>query len=217
MKSSFGTLPDEAITRRTLRNGVRLVCATLPHVHRTAVTLHVRSGSRFELPELGGISHFHEHMLHRGTHAYPSAHALALAFEDLGSELGAATYVDHTVLAAGAPPENLMRVIELMGELVQSPVFSAIEIERGIVREELLESLNDRGESVDADEAVIALAFPNHGLGRPIAGSIAALDRFDVPALTDFHAANYHGNGVVVSVAGPIDVEQTSRTIERAF
>ncbi|MFZ5895997.1 MAG: M16 family metallopeptidase [Myxococcota bacterium] len=217
MKNGFGTLPDDAITRSGLKNGVRVVCASLPHVHRTAVTLHIRSGSRFEREGLGGISHFHEHMLHRGTGAHPSAHALALAFEELGSELGAATYVDHTVLAAGAPVENVARVIELLGDVVQNPVFSAIETERGIVREEILESLNDRGESVDADEALISLAFPNHGLGRPIAGSIDALDHFDVPTLSAFHAAHYHASGLVVSVAGPIDVAEVNATVERAF
>lgn len=217
MTSSFGALPHDAITRRTLANGVRVVCARLPHVHRSAITLHVRSGSRFEAPELGGISHFHEHMLHRGTEAHPSAHALALAFEELGSELGAATYVDHTVIAAGAPLENLDAVIALLGDLVQNPVWSAIETERGIVREEILESLNDRGESVDADEAIIALAFPEHGLGRPIAGTIEALDRFDAPRLSAFHRAHYHGGGLVVSVAGPIDGATTLTSVERAF
>ena len=107
MNAAFGILPEKAISRRTLDNGVRLVCAELPHVHRSAITLHVTSGSRFEADGLGGISHFHEHMLHRGTTTYPTAHTLALAFEELGSELGAATYVDHTVIGAGAPLENL--------------------------------------------------------------------------------------------------------------
>jgi predicted Zn-dependent peptidase len=217
MTSSFGTLPGDAITRRTLGNGVRVVCARLPHVHRAAITLHVRSGSRFEQPDLGGISHFHEHMLHRGTQTHPSAHALALAFEELGSELGAATYVDHTVIGAGAPLENLGQVIALLGDLVQDPIWSAIETERGIVREEILESLNDRGESVDADEAIIALAFPDHGLGRPIAGTIEALDRFDEATLSRFHAAHYHAGGLVVSVAGPLDPTETIASIERAF
>ena len=217
MNAPFGILPEKAISRRTLDNGVRLVCAELPHVHRAAITLHVTSGSRFEADGLGGISHFHEHMLHRGTTTYPTAHTLALAFEELGSELGAATYVDHTVIGAGAPLENLERVIGLLGELVQNPVWSAIETERAIVREEILESLNERGESVDADEAIIALAFPQHGLGRPIAGTIAALDRFDEPALGAFHTAHYHGGGLVVSVAGPIDSAAVSAALERAF
>jgi predicted Zn-dependent peptidase len=217
MTISANALTDEAIARRTLPNGLRALCVALPHVHRAAVSVHVQSGSRFEPVMLGGISHFHEHMLHRGTRTYPTAHTLALAFEDLGSELGAATYVDHTVLSANSPIENLGAVIALLGELVSAPVFSGIEIERGIVREEILESLNEKGEPVDADELLIALAFPEHGLGRPITGTIEAVERFDVPTLHTFHRENYRADSMVVSVVGPIDVNQTFDAVERAF
>jgi len=200
-----------------LPSGLRVVCAPLPHTHRAAVTLHVSSGSRFEPPELGGVSHFLEHMLHRGTERHRSAHALALAFEELGSELGAATYVDHAVLSAGAPPAHLDAVIALLGDVVRTPMFTGIDIERGIVREEILESLNEDGQPVDADELTMSLAFPDHGLGRPIAGTIAALNRFDVPTLQRFHAAHYAVETMVVSVAGPIDEARVLQAVDAAF
>lgn len=205
------------LAKSQLESGLRVLCAPLPATHRAAVTVHVRTGSRFEPPELGGVSHFLEHMLHRGTPRYPSAHELALAFEELGSELGAATYVDHAELSAEAPPENLEAVIALLGEVVTQPVFSGIEIERGIVREEILESLNERGESISADELVVALAFPNHGLGRPITGALSALERFDVPTLTRFHREHYRAASMVVSVAGPVDTDVVERAVARAF
>lgn len=209
--------PLGTATRLVLPSGLRVLCAPLPDTHRASVSVHVRSGSRFEPPELGGISHFHEHMLHRGTRSYGSAHALALAFEELGSELGAATYVDHTLLSANSPPENLDRVLRLLGELVTAPVWSGIEIERGIVREEILESLNEDGDPVDPDELVIAMAFPGHSLGRPITGKLEALERFDVPTLQRFHEQHYAADTMVVSVSGPIDPSAVADTVERAF
>lgn len=205
------------ILRRVLGSGLRLLSVPLPATHRAAITLHVSSGSRFEPAELGGISHFHEHMLHRGTRSHASAHALALAFEELGSELGAATYVDHTLLSAAVPPENLSAVLELFGELVSSPAFTQIETERGIVREEILESLNEDGVSVDVDELVMNVAFPEHALGRPITGTLDTLERFDVPTLRRFHEENYHTGSMVLSVAGPIDVDAVAEVSERAF
>ena len=178
------------IERVELGSGVRLEVASLPHVHRASVSVCVRSGPRFEPPELCGISHFLEHMLHRGIPSHPSAHAQALAFEELGSELSAATYADHTVLAATGPPETADRVLELLGEVCRAPLFGNIEVERGIVREEILESSNDDGELVDADDLVVGLAFPDHGLGRPITGSIEALERFDENALRALHTTH---------------------------
>ncbi len=206
-----------AVVRKVLGSGVRFLCAPLPATHRAAITVHISSGPRFEAEPLSGISHFHEHMLHRGTQRHPSAHALALAFEELGSELGAATYIDHTLLSASVPIENLNSVLELFGELVTAPAFTNLEIERGIVREEILESLNDAGVSVDPDELIMSLAFPGHPLGRPITGTLDTLASFDVEALRRFHAENYHAQGMVLSVSGPVDVDSVLATAERAF
>lgn len=204
-------------THNVLANGLRVLTAPLPHTHRAAISLLIRCGSRFEPAHLPGISHFHEHMLHRGTSAHPSAHTLALAFETLGSELSAATYVDHTLLSCLAPPENLTAVLSLLGDVVCDPVFTNLEIERGIVHEEILESLSEDGEPVDAAELLQGLVFADHGLGRPIAGTLAALARFDVPTLREFHAATYRANGMVLCVAGAIDASAVLDTAARAF
>jgi predicted Zn-dependent peptidase len=217
MSSSVAASEAGTATRLVLPSGLRLICAPLPATHRTSVSVLIQSGSRHEPAELGGISHFHEHMLHRGTRSHGSAHALALAFEVLGSELGAATYIDHTLLTANAPPENLAQVLSVLGEVVTAPVWTGIEIERGIVREEILESLNEDGDPVDPDELVIALTFPGHALGRPITGTIDALESFDVPTLQRFHEQHYTARNMVVSVSGPIDAQAVAETVQRAF
>lgn len=193
-----------------LKSGVRLAIAPLPAVHRAAVAVHVQSGPRFEPGELVGISHFLEHMLHRGIPAHPTAHAQALAFEELGAELSAATYADHTVLATIGPPETVGAVIELLGEVCASPLFSSIEIERGIVREEILESTNDDGDLIDPDDLLVDLAFPGHGLGRPITGTLEALERFDLQALRRIHAEQYVGDGLFVTVAGAVSADEVA-------
>ncbi|HET9956537.1 MAG TPA: pitrilysin family protein [Polyangiaceae bacterium] len=210
-------LSELAIERRTLSSTLRLCCVPMPSTHRVVTSLHVRLGSRFEPAPLGGISHFLEHMLHRGTESQPSAHELALAFESLGSELGAATYVDHTVLSASSPPENLPAVLKLLGEVVRVPVFKDLTIERGIVREEILESLNDEGDPIDPDELALNAAFPDHALGRPITGTLEALERFDVPTLRQFHEQRYHADAMVLTVAGCVDADRVQQASEVAF
>ncbi|HVR19891.1 MAG TPA: insulinase family protein, partial [Polyangiaceae bacterium] len=71
--------------------GPRLVLVPLEHAHTAAIAVHVRVGSRYERSAENGISHFLEHMLHRGTPSHPSAHEQALAFERLGGTLSAST------------------------------------------------------------------------------------------------------------------------------
>ena len=201
----------------TLSNGLRVSAVRMPHVRRSVVDIHTRIGSRFENAASNGISHFLEHMLHRGTARYPSAHAQAYAFEALGGALSAMTYVDHGAISLATPPENMAELLLVLAEVLQQPLFSGLDVERGIVREEILESLDEDGRSVDANHLLRALAFPDHPLGFPITGSLATLESFDIPLLHEQHRARYVAEGSVLTIAGPLDPELTLRQISAAF
>src|SRR6187397_150611 len=143
--TSNGRTEFPAVARVRGERGPRLVLVPLEHAHSAAIAVHVRVGSRYEQKSQNGISHFLEHMLHRGTPKHPSAHEQALAFERLGGTLAASTTVDHGILGVSVPPKNAVPALELLAEVCGSPVLDAIEIERGIVREEILEALDARG------------------------------------------------------------------------
>ena len=117
-----------------LGNGLKVVLVPLPHVHSAVASLYLRVGSRFETEQNNGISHFLEHMLFRGTENLPTAHEQALAFERLGATLYAATHVDHGVMSVSVTPKNLLKVLPLLGEVTRAPLFTDIDVERGIVR-----------------------------------------------------------------------------------
>ncbi len=204
------------LLRTVLPSGLRALCIPVPESHSAAISVHVRVGPRFEGGPNAGISHFLEHMLHRGTVQHPNAYAQALAFEELGATLGASTYVDHGVLSISVPPENFTRVLELLAEVCLEPVFDGIELERGIVHEELLEGLDASGRSIDPENLLRAACFPDHGLGLPITGTPQTLASFDEAGLRAHHAAHYT-TGMVVSVAGQIDPDRTVAAIERSF
>ncbi len=215
-RSRRGSTAPE-ITRKTLKNGLRLNLVRMPAVHRSALDIHVRVGSRFEARRENGISHFHEHMLHRGIPGHPTAHAQALAFEGLGAAFGAMTYVDHGVLSCSVPVENLERSLELTALLCESPLFNDIAIEKGIVREELLEAYDGNGRLIDGPSILRELCFARHPLGMPIAGTRTTLSRFDAPALRKFHRRHYVGAGMVVTLAGPFDPAKLARLATRRF
>ncbi len=209
----------EPLTRveAKLSNGLRVSAVRMPHVRRSVIDVHTRIGSRFESKAHNGISHFLEHMLHRGTARHPSAHALALAFEALGGALSAMTYVDHGAISLSAPPENLSELISILAEVLLAPIFTGLDVERGIVREEILESLDEDGRSIDADHLLRKLAFPDHPLGYPITGSLQTLASFDIPLLHEHHAARYVAEGSVVTVAGPLDPDAQIAEVAAAF
>jgi predicted Zn-dependent peptidase len=190
-----------------LPNGLRIVAIAVPS-HRVVISAHLRVGPRYELAADNGISHFLEHMLYRGTPRHPSAHEQALAFERLGGTLFATTGVEEGTLAIAIPPESFPPVLELFAEVYRQPIFSGVEIEKGIVREEILEGLDDDGREVDADRLMRRLVFGSHPLGFSITGTIERLERFDRTELERHHRAHYVAGNGVIALAGPIDPER---------
>ncbi len=200
-----------------LESGARVITVPMPSLHRVVIQAHIRVGPRFEAETDNGISHFLEHMLYRGTPSHPSAHAQALAFESLGGTLVAATAVDHGTLAIAVPPESLEATLPLFCEVFQNPIYSGIEIEKGIVREEILESLDDERRAIDADELVRALTFGDHPLGFPITGSLAHLERLTQAKLSAHHDRFYVGENTVLTVAGPVDSAHIEACLAKGF
>jgi predicted Zn-dependent peptidase len=201
----------------TLANGLRVVVAPLPRLHRAHVALWARVGSRFETRDDNGISHFLEHMIYRGTRRVPSAHAVNLAFERLGGSLYASTQVDHGIFSVSLPPESLDESSALFGEVLSQPAFLDMDIERGIVMEEILEDVDDEGRQVDADNLSRALIYRDHPLGFTITGGESHVRSFDEAGLRQWHERHYNADNTVLAFAGAVDVDAAMRMAERDF
>jgi predicted Zn-dependent peptidase len=204
-------------TQRTLPNGLRVVVVPQPQLHRAHVALFARVGSRFETPKTNGISHFLEHMMYRGTPRLPHAHQVNLAFESLGGYLYAATQVDYGVFSVTVPEENIEAATALFGEVVQSPTFPDIDVERGIVIEEILEDLDDEGRDVDADNLSRRLIYPDHPLGFTITGTEDHIQSFTEDTLRTHFRRHYTGETTVLAIAGAVDPARMLDVAERAF
>jgi predicted Zn-dependent peptidase len=202
---------------RTLGNGLRVLLIPRPGLHQAAVSMFLRTGSRYESKADNGLSHFLEHMLVRGSGPLKTAHEVALAFERLGETLYAATATDHGLMSVALPAESLPTAIGLLGQVVKKPVFSAIEVERRIVHEEILEDLDDDGRDINADNIARALLFGDHPLGRPITGPPEHLEGFDVARLRGHLKRHYTANNAVVAVSGAFDERTILDALEGAF
>jgi len=201
---------------RTL-GGLEVVHLATPGRRRAHVALHVRIGSRFETPASNGISHFLEHMMYRGTEGLPTAHDVNAAFERLGGMLYAHTQVDAGLFSVSLPRENLREACRIFGHVVTRPAFSSIDVERNIVREEILEDLDDDGRDVDPDNQLRAFTYGAHPLGYPITGPLANVERFTVDELRDHFARHYTRANVVVALAGDFDRATASQLVDDTF
>jgi predicted Zn-dependent peptidase len=201
----------------TLPNGLRVVATPQPQLHRAHVALYVRVGSRFEEERTNGLSHFLEHMIYRGTPRLPSAHAVNHAFESLGGYLYAATQADYGVFSVTLPAESLDAASALFGEVLRLPSFFDIEVEKGIVCEEILEDLDDEGRQIDADNLSRALIYPTHPLGYTITGDEKRVRSFTDAMCRTHHARHYVAANAVLAYAGAIDADRAMELAARDF
>ncbi|MBX2811416.1 MAG: insulinase family protein [Myxococcales bacterium] len=202
---------------RRLANNFEVVTVHMPHLHVAQIALLVQVGSRNETPEKNGLSHMVEHMFFRGCDGYENSTALNTAMEDLGGHLDAYTTRDHSGYVATVHPRYVSNAIDIMGKMFTSPRFQDIEVERRIILEEILDSLDERGEVIDIDTLSHRLHFGDHGLGQPIEGSRENIRSFNMNDLLGHREQFYGLENMVLCIAGSFNEDVNLQTAELAF
>lgn len=186
-----------------LPNGARVASVHMPHMRSVSVGVWVGVGGRHERANEGGMSHFLEHLLFKGTKRR-SARQITTSVEGVGGYLNAFTTEDHTCYYAKAGVEHFERLCDVLGDMYVSSTFpdAEIEREREVVREEILMYRDQPAQH--AQELLSSTLWPEHPLGRPLTGTVDTLAKFDRKTIQNFHRANYNASNTVVTVAGRV-------------
>ncbi len=203
--------------RSELNNGLEVVSSTRRGLHDAAILFAVRAGSRYEPIEQNGISHVLEHMLFRGCQAYPSSRELNLSVEELGGTLDAVTQVDFTTYELTLPADTFLQGVDRFAHILEAPLLLDLALEKKILREELLEDLDEDGRDVDVDNLSRRLLYGSHGLGNTITGTLEDVERLAEADLRRFLARHYVGRNAVLVAAGPFDEAAFHTLVESRF
>ncbi len=174
----------------------------------------IAAGSRLEPPELGGVSHFIEHLVFKGSARF-SARDIAHIFDDMGAEPNAATSKEHTLVHVRCLDDDLDEAFEVLAEMVARPSFADLDHEREVVLEEVAMYEDSPPELVHDDLAVAV--FGDHPLGRPIIGHTATLAGLDDGVVRAYHDAHYVNAGMVIAAGGHVDHARLCALAERHF
>ena len=198
-------------------NGLRMVVVPQPHLQGATLSVFIKAGPRYERREVNGVSHFLEHMLFRGTARFDSAYELSLAAEQLGGTLEAATYADFTQYQISVPSEHAEAGLDLIAELLRAPRFQDLELEKQIVREEILADLAADGREVDAENLSRALVFGEHPLGFKITGDVDTVAKLSIDDLREHMRTHYGACNSVVVATGAVETDAIIAASKRAF
>lgn len=174
-------------------------------VRSVALGVWIAAGSRLEPLELGGISHFIEHLIFKGSAKY-TASQIAHIFDDMGAEPNASTSKEHTLVNARLLDEDLDQAFEVIAEMVARPTFADLDQEREVVLEEVAMYEDSPPELIHDDIAEVV--FGEHPLGRPIIGHYETLSGLDLATVSGYHDEHYVNPGIVVAASGSVDHER---------
>jgi len=179
----------------------------LDSVRSVALGVWIAAGSRLEPVELGGISHFIEHLIFKGSDKF-SASAIAHIFDDMGAEPNASTSKEYTLVNARLLDEDLDKAFEVIAEMVARPSFADLDQEREVVLEEVAMYEDSPPELIHDD--LCEVVFGEHPLGRPIIGHYETLAALDLDTVRGYHDAHYVNPGVVIAASGHVDHERVA-------
>ncbi len=204
------------IVREVLDNGLRLLTEQIPHVRSVSIGVWLTRGSRHEPASLGGIAHFVEHMLFKGTTSR-SAESIAQDIDSIGGQLDAFTAKEYAAYYIKVLDENLPLAVDILSDIVLNPAFSPDDIEREkkVVLEEI-KMVEDTPDDL-VHEIFTQTFWEDHPLGRPILGTPESVESLGQPSLRAYFEQAYAANNMIVAAAGNLQHERVRELIQKAF
>lgn len=200
-----------------LSNGIRVVTERIPHVNSVSVGIWVKTGSRDELQEENGISHFIEHMLFKGTERR-SALEIAREIDSVGGVLNASTSREFTNFYAKVLNKDFDLAFDLLSDIFLNSLFPSEEIERE--REVIFQEISMVEDTPDeyVQDLFSQHFFAGHPLGFPILGNYRSVGQISKPTITEwFRTAFLRPGRIVVSVAGKLEHRRVVELIDASL
>lgn len=203
------------INKYTCQNGVRIVLEQIPTVRSVAIGVWIGTGSRNEIPENNGISHFLEHMFFKGTKTR-SAREIAESFDSIGGQVNAFTSKEYTCYYAKVLDNHSQYALEVLSDMFFNSTFVAEELdkEKNVVYEEI-KMYEDTPDDIVHDLLSKAI-YNEHALGYPILGTEESLKTFTSDTLNQYMFDTYTPENVVISIAGNVP-ETFIAEVEKLF
>ena len=205
------------VVREVLDNGLRLITETMPHVRSVTIGVWLMRGSRHESDERGGIAHFVEHMLFKGTDTR-SAEDIAQAIDSIGGQLDAFTAKEYASYYIKVLDEHLPLAVDL---LVRHRPAAGLRGRRDRAREEGDPRRDQDGRGHARRSGRTSCSRSTSGKGTRSAGRFSARrkrsNRSRARSLLDYFRGAYVAPNMIISAAGNLEHAAGARAGRAAF
>ncbi len=200
----------------TLDNGLKVMLKEIHTAPLISYWVWYRVGSRNEKPGITGISHWTEHMMFKGTDAFPNG-ILDKAISRDGGYWNAMTYMDWTTYFSTMPADKGDLILRVEADRMQNSIFASedVESERSVIIAE--REGNENSPMFRLDEALQEEAFDKHAYQHEVIGSMADLQNISRDDLYAHYKTYYVPNNAVICVAGDFETETMIQRIKELF
>lgn len=192
----------------TLKNGVRLMMVPMVGVNSVATSVMMGVGSRYETPDINGISHFLEHMVFKGTKKYPTTEDVN-TIERAGGLQNAYTDIDITSYHNKVLSTDWELALDINRELATEPLLEQkhVDKERDVIIEEMKRYEDEPAAKVG--ETFHEMLYPGTKLGMKIIGTEKSLHNVASHELKAYHDKWYTPDRMVVVLAGNLRTQNS--------
>lgn len=199
------TLPGaDDVIREVLPNGIIVLVRSNFNNPSVVINGYLNTGAIFDPDDKLGLSDFTASMLMRGTEQR-SFNQIFEILESSGASLGFGSNVHTTSFSGKSLIEDLPMILELLHELLSSPIFPETYVEK--MRAQLLTGLAMRAQDT-AEMASLTfdkMIFAGHPYSRPEDGYPETIARITRDDIANFHKKHYGPQGMVLSIVGAIE------------
>ena len=211
-----GAAETSTVTRHVLPGGLRLLVREDPNAEVVAVSLQVKSGSRYETSATSGTSNFVQRVMIRGT-ARRSARQIVEAAEDIGGFVDASGDVDYVEIRGTALARYREALLDLVAEVALAPTFPPEEVERE--RRLIASQIQTRVETPFslALDTLFGRLYAPHPYALPSLGQKASVERLGRDDLVAHYRRVYRAGAMVLAVSGRVDRDSVQRQVRGLF
>ena len=202
--------------KTTLDNGLTVLIKEAHTAPVASFWVWYRVGSRNEHLGITGISHWVEHMLFKGTLAFPKGEADKVIARAGGTSNGL-TWYDFTTYFATLPAERIELEVRLEADRMANTLFDPGETasERTVIISERQGSENSP--EFLLTEELMGAAFRVHPYGPAVVGHMCDLETMTRDQLFTHYRTYYTPRNSLAVAVGDFDTDEMLRVIERHF
>ncbi len=205
-----------SVHKTTLNNGLTVVLKEMHHAPVASFMIWYRVGSRHEKPGTTGVSHWVEHMMFKGTPAFPNGTLDSLVSRE-GGYWNAFTWVDFTAYYETMPSSKIDLALQLEADRMVNTVMTPdeVESERTVIISERQMYENDP--SFQLNEELTSAAFRVHPYHHEVIGDLADLTTMTRDDLYGHYQRHYVPNNAIVVAVGAFTASEMLQRIEAQF